>query len=161
LVLTTPAFLPLVNDALASLDGNRPALLVIEELMCDTAAADNPPCRATGRSLAYVIYTSGSTGTPKGAMIEQAGMLNHLRAKVADLGLTSADVVAQTASQCFDISVWQLLVPFLVGGRTDIIPEDVAHDADALLEVVEARGISVLETVPSMARAMLRDFGPG
>src|SRR5262249_1796430 len=61
------------------------------------------------RSLAYLIYTSGSTGAPKGAMVEQGGMVNHLYAKIEDLHLTAQDVVAQTASQCFDISVWQFL----------------------------------------------------
>ena len=29
--------------------------------------------------------------------------------KVRDLGLTASDVVAQNASQCFDISVWQCM----------------------------------------------------
>ena len=32
--------------------------------------------------LAYVIYTSGSTGKPKGAMLEHAGMLNHMDAMI-------------------------------------------------------------------------------
>ena len=58
-------------------------------------------------SNAYVIYTSGSTGAPKGAMVTHRGMLNHLAAKAHDLGLGPQDVIAQTASQCFDISVWQ------------------------------------------------------
>ncbi|MGB8344240.1 MAG: condensation domain-containing protein, partial [Ktedonobacteraceae bacterium] len=78
------------------------------------AEDENLPGRAGEKQLAYVIYTSGSTGTPKGAMVEQAGMLNHLYAKIAALQLTEADSVAQTASQCFDISVWQMLAALLV-----------------------------------------------
>ncbi|WP_345027253.1 AMP-binding protein, partial [Flavivirga jejuensis] len=38
-------------------------------------------------SLAYVIYTSGSTGVPKGAMIEHAGMLNHLLLMIDELDM--------------------------------------------------------------------------
>jgi hypothetical protein len=53
---------------------------------------------------------------PKGAAVEQRGLLNHLLAKIAALGLRAGDVVAQTASQCFDISVWQMLAALL--GRT-------------------------------------------
>ena len=45
---------------------------------------------------------------------EHRGMLNHLCAKVIDLKLTEADVVAQNASQCFDISVWQYLAALLI-----------------------------------------------
>src|SRR5260370_15935767 len=59
--------------------------------------------------LAYIYFTSGSTGEPKGAMCEHAGMLNHLFAKIDDLRIGDGDVVAQTAPQCFDISLWQLV----------------------------------------------------
>ena len=71
---------------------------------------------ATPASLAYVIYTSGSTGKPKGAMVEQRGMLNHLFAKVVDLELTAADVVAQTAPACFDI--WLMKVIHRTGAQS-------------------------------------------
>ena len=79
---------------------------------------DNPPALASARNLAYVIYTSGSTGIPKGAMLEHRGMVNHLFAKQRALRLGPPTAVAQNASQCFDISVWQFLVALLVGGRT-------------------------------------------
>src|SRR3546814_20279646 len=59
--------------------------------------------------LAYVIYTSGSTGLPKGVMVEQRGMLKNQLSKVPYLALSETDVIAQTASQSFDISVWQFL----------------------------------------------------
>ena len=72
-------------------------------------------------------------------MVEHRGMLNHLHAKLQDLKLTAADAVAQTASQCFDISVWQFLVALLVGGRTRIFPDEVAHVPARLLEGVEQR----------------------
>src|SRR5262249_37571094 len=80
------------------------------------------------RNLAYVIYTSGATGVPKGAMVEEKGMVNHLWAKVKDLDLTEEDVLAQTASQAFDISVWQNLAALIVGGRVQIVKDEEAHD---------------------------------
>ena len=76
-------------------------------------------------NLAYLIYTSGTTGKPKGVMIHQLGMLNHLWAKINDLSITSADIIAQTASPCFDISVWQFLTALLVGGTTFIIDKEI------------------------------------
>ncbi|HET6860343.1 MAG TPA: condensation domain-containing protein, partial [Streptomyces sp.] len=65
--------------------------------------------------LGYTIFTSGSTGRPKGAMVHRAGMVNHLLAKVEDLDLCETDTLVQNAPVTFDISVWQMLAPLLVG----------------------------------------------
>jgi amino acid adenylation domain-containing protein len=123
----------------------------------DTVASNQPPCRQDSLpgALAYVIYTSGSTGTSKGAMVHNLGMLNHLYCKVDDLRLSEADSVAQTASQCFDISVWQFLAGFLVGGKVHIIPDEIAHDPLRLLSYVESNHITVVETVPSMLLGLI------
>jgi amino acid adenylation domain-containing protein len=111
--------------------------------------------RAFPENLAYVIYTSGSTGVPKGAMLEHRGMVNHLRIKIGELGLTPLDVVAQTASQGFDISVWQFLAPLVSGGRVEIVPDSIAFDPTRLFAEVDRAGVTVLETVPSLLRAAL------
>ncbi|HEX9943146.1 MAG TPA: amino acid adenylation domain-containing protein, partial [Thermoanaerobaculia bacterium] len=121
-----------------------------------------PPARRSPAGLehlAYVIFTSGSTGLPKGAMVHHRGLLNHLLAKIGDLGITAADTVAQNASQSFDISVWQMLSPLVVGGRVAIYPDAVAHDPAGLLAAVEHDGVTVLEVVPSMLVALLEGDG--
>ncbi|HET9714281.1 MAG TPA: amino acid adenylation domain-containing protein, partial [Pyrinomonadaceae bacterium] len=128
---------------------------VVEELLERDASTDNPPQTSTLNNLSYIIFTSGSTGTPKGAMIEQAGMINHLYAKITALGLSQSDVVAQTASQCFDISVWQFLSALLVGGRVEVIADEAVHDPALMLDQVDERGITVLEVVPTLLRAVL------
>ncbi len=102
-----------------------------------------------------MIFTSGSTGLPKGAMITHRGMVNHLQVKIADLALGAGDTVAQTASQCFDISVWQLVAPLISGAAVRIYPDEVAHDPARLLTAAARDGITVLETVPSLMRQML------
>jgi surfactin family lipopeptide synthetase A len=124
-------------------------------------SSENLEIRSNPTNLAYVIYTSGSTGTPKGAMLEQRGMVNHLYAKVTDLNLSADDVVAQTASQTFDISIWQFLVALLVGGKVEIIPTELATDPTQLLEYVDRQEISVLEIVPSLLRALLQQIEVG
>ncbi|HWN40692.1 MAG TPA: condensation domain-containing protein, partial [Thermoanaerobaculia bacterium] len=45
----------------------------------------------SGDSLAYLLFTSGSTGDPKGVLVPHRGLLNHLLAKIQDLGLSSSD----------------------------------------------------------------------
>jgi amino acid adenylation domain-containing protein len=107
------------------------------------------------RSLSYVIYTSGSTGVPKGAMIEHAGMLNHLYAKINDLQLNAESVVVQNASHCFDISVWQFFAALLVGGKTVIYPKDLVLNPEALLERIEADAVTILEFVPTYLSMLL------
>jgi acyl-coenzyme A synthetase/AMP-(fatty) acid ligase len=81
-------------------------------------------------------------------------MLNHLRAKVAHLRLSASDVVAQTAPQSFDISIWQFLAPLLVGAAVRIVAEADASDPARLWEEAR-RGVTILEVVPSMLRLML------
>ncbi|MFA5921357.1 MAG: amino acid adenylation domain-containing protein [Methylococcaceae bacterium] len=118
-------------------------------------SSQNPQPRHGKKNLAFTIFTSGSTGTPKGAMVEFQGMYNNLITKVPVLGLTSADVIAQTASQCFDISVWQFLTALTCGARVEIFPDAVTHDPHLLLNQLVEKNISVLEAVPSMIRALL------
>ena len=115
LVLSTSEYAEAAREALAS-DGEVKVLTPWAEM----SESEQEVSGERGEGLAYVIYTSGSSGQPKGAMVEQRGMKNHLLAKVAELELSAADVVAATASPCFDISVWQLLAVLLVGGRVQI-----------------------------------------
>src|SRR5216117_3649577 len=84
--------------------------------------------------LAYIYFTSGSTGEPKGAMCEHAGMVNHLYAKIEDLEIGAGQVVAQTAPQCFDISMWQLVSALLVGGRTLVVEQEAILDAKRFID---------------------------
>jgi len=159
LVLTTGSFVPVLAPIVEqSLPSQRPQVLCIEELICDAPAEATASVDGSARALACVIYTSGSTGAPKGAMIEQHGMLNHLSAKINDLGLSAADRIAQNASQCFVISVWQFLAPLLVGGHVAIVADDDATDPTRLLAQVEREQLSILEIVPSLLQAMLEEL---
>ncbi|MFF0555837.1 amino acid adenylation domain-containing protein [Streptomyces sp. NPDC004266] len=126
-------------------------------LVLDDSTADRPldASGAHPNRRAYVIFTSGTTGEPKGVEIEQAGLLGHLELMAHDLELTSGDVVAQTASQSFDISVWQMLVAVMRGATTVVSPDATSRDAEALLALVRERGVTVLQLVPGMIRALL------
>lgn len=135
----------------------RPRLLVWEAVQQRNLPDTAPGIHAGPDSLAYVIFTSGSTGQPKGVMVEQRGMLNNQLSKAPYLALDEHDVIAQTASQSFDISVWQFLAAPLFGARLDIVPNAIAHDPQALLRHVAERGISVLESVPSLIQGMLAE----
>ncbi|WP_414944494.1 amino acid adenylation domain-containing protein, partial [Amycolatopsis sp. cmx-11-32] len=114
--------------------------------------------RGVQDDLAYVIFTSGSTGKPKGAMVHRRGMVNHLLAKVDDLGMSDQDNLVQNAPLTFDISVWQMLAPLIVGGRVRAVRRDVAADPIALFDRVAREHVTILEVVPSLLRTALDAF---
>ena len=159
LLVASEPFLSVISEAIEESDESaRPQLFVAEKLLRQDAPDSNLNIDVGPNNLAYVIFTSGSTGVPKGAMVEQAGMLNHLYAKIADLHLNSFDIIAQTASQCFDISVWQFLSPLAVGGQVLFVDDRVALDPPSLIKQVGEQRVSVLELVPSMIRAVLEEL---
>ncbi|WP_394836403.1 amino acid adenylation domain-containing protein [Pendulispora rubella] len=157
-IVTRARYRERLERLVASLDaGRRPSVVVLEEV--STESGDDLPERGGPSNLAYVIYTSGSTGVPKGAMVERHGMLNNMLSKFPRLGLGEGVVVAQTASPCFDISVWQFLTALLCGGVVEIVSDDIVRDPARLLEHVERRGIRIIEVVPSVLQGMLDAAG--
>jgi len=111
--------------------------------------------QVTPDQLAYIYFTSGSTGEPKGVMCEHQGLLNHVQAKIDDLGIGEGDAVAQTAPQCFDISLWQLVSALLVGGRTLLVEQEAILDAERFLDRIAAGRVAVLQVVPSYLDVVL------
>ncbi|MCP4154423.1 MAG: amino acid adenylation domain-containing protein, partial [bacterium] len=149
------------RETIENIKNNQPTLQEIlysdsEEMTGQRS--DAPETKATAEDLAYIIYTSGSTGKPKGIMIHQAGMINHLYAKINDLEITAQDNIAQTASVSFDISVWQYLAAPLTGGRTTIIDKETVLEAAAYLRELRQQKITVLESVPSLMTAFLEQM---
>ena len=129
--------------------------LLFEDIEAEGHPADDPGLEIRPDQLAYVYFTSGSTGEPKGAMCEHGGMVNHLYAKIEDLGIRPGDVVAQTAPQCFDISLWQLVSALLVGGRTLIVGQDRILDVERFIDTVERGTVAVFQVVPSYLDAVV------
>ncbi len=155
LLLASEESVPLVDAMLSALPA-APCALVTQRLWLDGEATPVPASHSPD-ALAYVVFTSGSTGHPKGAMVTHRGMLNNLLGKVPALGLGPADRVAQTASQAFDISIWQFLAAPLLGGCVHILPDAISSDPRRLLREVARQQITVLQTVPSMMRLLLAE----
>lgn len=124
------------------------------ELIARQSSA-SPANRVNMRNLAVVIYTSGSTGRAKGVQIDHLGMLNHLFLKNEDLGLRADDIMAQTASHSFVISIWQFLSPLVRGAQVQIFQDEVTHDTAQLLQEMGERRVSIVQIVPSLLNIML------
>lgn len=119
------------------------------------SAARTPGRGPNAGDVAYLLYTSGSTGLPKGALIEHAGLLNHLAAKVDLLGLQGGDRVAQTAAVSFDVSVWQCVAPLMVGAEVVVLDDATATIPWDLSGAVAREHVTVVELVPSLLQALL------
>jgi amino acid adenylation domain-containing protein len=153
LVLTAAGSTGTLDRALASLPGVHG--LAFDAAYDEGHADDDLGIDVTADQLAYIYFTSGSTGEPKGAMCEHGGLVNHVLAKVADLGIGPGTVVAQTAPQCFDISLWQLVSALVVGGRTLLVEQETILDVDRFLDTIVAAPVHVLQVVPSYLDVVL------
>src|SRR5205823_11167875 len=153
LVLTERGSTATLDEALNSLSGVQ--TFFIELAYQGGYPEGNLGIDVAPDQLATIYFTSGSTGEPKGAMCEHAGMLNHILAKIDDLGIGEGYVVTQTAPQCFDISLWQLLSALLVGGRTQLIEQEVILDLRRFIDKIVDTRVNVMQVVPSYLEVLL------
>jgi amino acid adenylation domain-containing protein len=130
-------------------------LSYVDEILAGAGREDDLDVPVGADQLAYIYFTSGSTGEPKGAMCEHRGFLNHVLAKIEDLGIGEGDVVAQTAPQCFDISLWQLVSALLVGGRTHIVEQPAVLDVHRFVDTLASGEVTVVQLVPSYLEVVL------
>ncbi|MGY1496544.1 non-ribosomal peptide synthetase [Streptomyces sp. QTS52] len=154
------AFVVTEQGSTTTLDGTGTDVprLYVDEIGAEGHADEDLGVSVGADQLAYIYFTSGSTGEPKGAMCEHAGFVNHVLAKLEDLGVGEGQVVAQTAPQCFDISLWQLVSALLVGGRTLLVGQDVILDVPRFVDTIVDGGVNVLQIVPSYLEAVLAEL---
>ncbi|TQM78740.1 non-ribosomal peptide synthase protein (TIGR01720 family)/amino acid adenylation domain-containing protein [Saccharothrix saharensis] len=111
---TTAPRLDVASELLLRLDD--PA--VAERL---TWPAAPPTTSAHGGSSAYVIHTSGSTGRPKGVAVTRRGMANLVGWAADHFTAEELSSVLLSTSLNFDVSVFELFTPLVVGGRVEVV----------------------------------------
>lgn len=104
---------------------------------------------------AYIIYTSGSTGKPKGVMISHASMTNFLVSMQQQPGFSAEDHLASVTTLSFDISVLELFLPLISGGRVTVVPENISVDGIQLAALLESNDITLMQATPSTWRLLL------
>ncbi|MEU7046342.1 amino acid adenylation domain-containing protein [Streptomyces varsoviensis] len=105
---------------------------------------------------AYVIYTSGSSGDPKGVVVSHRNVTALLDACDQVFDLRGDDVWTLFHSPCFDFSVWEMWGALSHGARLVVVPADTARSPDAMLDLVVAERVTVLNQVPSVFRYLSR-----
>ena len=99
---------------------------------------------------AYMIYTSGSTGQPKGVVNTHQGLLNRLQWMQSQYRLTPDDRVLQKTPLTFDVAVWELLWPLMVGACLVVASPGGHREPRYLRNVIEREKITTIHFVPSM-----------
>ncbi|MEA2604954.1 MAG: hypothetical protein QOF89_5946 [Acidobacteriota bacterium] len=136
-------------------------VVLLDDLAADPADPAETGERLDGGAgadhLAYVIYTSGSTGRPKGAMSTHQAICNRLLWMQEEYGLAADDQVLQKTPFSFDVSVWELFWPLLVGARLVMARPGGHRDSSYLAGVIRAEAITTLHFVPSMLRVFLME----
>lgn len=136
------------------------------ELACPLLALDAlPKATVTIESIAYpqpedaayVLFTSGSTGTPKGVVISHQAIVNRLLWMRAHYQISPATRFIQKTPYTFDVSVWELFLPFISGSSLFVAPPEAHKDPHVLANLILDQAIDVIHFVPSMLAAFLAD----
>ncbi len=109
----------------------------------------------SGEDPAYLMFTSGSTGTPKGVQVSHHNVL-HLLDSIGDLvGWRPGHCLLALTTACFDISVLELFLPIVGGGRVHVGDRATALDARRFTRVMDEENVDLVQATPSGWRLLL------
>ncbi|MFJ8861730.1 amino acid adenylation domain-containing protein [Streptomyces sp. NPDC102451] len=122
--------------------------------------AEGPEVSVPGAALAYVIFTSGSTGRPKGAMIRHDAISERLlwqSGEILNFGHDDASLFKAPLS--FDISINEIFLPLVRGGRLVVLRPGGERDPHHLLSVLSEQRVTFTYLVSSMLDVLLEMEG--
>ncbi|MGW0330790.1 non-ribosomal peptide synthase/polyketide synthase [Streptomyces sp. NPDC003011] len=168
-----PALVVATRETAGALPGDCAPLLLEDCLAQDTAADDLTDSDLTLGALsdddltdadrvrpldpghpAYVIYTSGSTGRPKGVVVTHRSVAALAAWAGERFGPRRLAHVVASTSLNFDVSVFEMLCPLLVGGGVEVVA-----DLPALADTTGPRRAGMVSGVPSVISRMLAEGG--
>ncbi len=145
---------PATADRLPDLDftcisPHEPAAPGAPEADPVAAELDNP---------AYVIYTSGSTGRPKGVVVSHRALANRLEwSRHHDV--TAPAVFLQKTTTGFDVSVLEIFLPLVVGGRVEMARPGAQRDLAYLVDRLSRGRVTHVNFPPSVLPLVLAEPG--
>ena len=99
---------------------------------------------------AYLIYTSGSTGEPKGVEISNKNAIAFLKWAEKEFQNTPYETLYAVTSYCFDLSVFEMLLPILHGKTIRLL-----SNATQISDYISKDQNILINTVPSVVRNLL------
>jgi amino acid adenylation domain-containing protein/thioester reductase-like protein len=116
---------------------------------------ENLNIKLTTEDLAYIIYTSGSTGKPKGVQIKHISMVNLLASMAQEPGLTDQDTFLAVTTISFDMSVPEMFLSLMIGGRVILASQVVAADPTKLAALLASSQITCMQATPATWRMLI------
>lgn len=120
-------------------------------------AEPTAPRPAAPGDAAYLIFTSGSTGVPKGVVIEHRAIVNRLEWMRRHYRFDARDRILHKTPVTFDVSVWELFLPFLAGAVQVVAPPEAHRDPAWIARLVRDAQVTTLHFVPSMLAQFLAE----
>ncbi len=171
-VLVSASQVQKVKELFLEVESSVRQILVIDDLqnitLCDAISGElhdlqelngsNPELQIGAESSNYIYFTSGTTGTPKAilGMHQSLGHFIHWEASTFDI--TAKDRVAQLIQFTFDAYLRDVFVPLSVGGTLCIPSEAIYSDFSSLMQWVSDQNISLMHSVPSLFRLMIKEY---
>jgi acyl-coenzyme A synthetase/AMP-(fatty) acid ligase/acyl carrier protein len=88
-------------------------------------------------------------------MVPHAGVVNRLFWQARQYALDERDVFVQKTPFSFDVSVWELFLPLILGAKLVIARPDGHKDPAYLYTLLTEQAVSIVHFVPSMLSAFL------
>lgn len=105
---------------------------------------------------AYVIFTSGSTGKPKGVCISHRGVMNTLHDINQRLALVPDDRTLCLSNISFDLAIYDIFGPLLLGGAVVMPNEGALDQPETLLQLLDDGAVSVYNSAPAIMALLVQ-----
>ncbi|MGY6646622.1 MAG: amino acid adenylation domain-containing protein [Salinarimonas sp.] len=144
--------MPETITGLIGLGATRPQWRQVGQIGRDawSSSGESPEIALSPDDTMVLLYTSGSTGRPKGVACHHRGYANRIDWHQKQFRLQPGERVAQKTSVSFDVSVWELFWPLMVGGTVCAAGRDIVTNPWSLAEWLAAERIAVMHFVPSL-----------
>ena len=146
-----------IHDASLSFVLTRDNCVLTDDALFDLDVTRELFTQPAMESVAYVIFTSGSTGRPKGAMIRHGAIVERLlwqRDQILFFGRDDASLFK--APLAFDISINEIFLPLVCGGRVVVAAPGVEQDPQRLAHLIHREGVTFAYLVSSVLDVMLK-----
>lgn len=116
--------------------------------------ASSPATIVAAESPAYFLFTSGSTGVPKGVMVSHGNLAGYIEGVRGRLGLDGPVDSVAFGTLATDLGHTAIFLSLTSGGLLDVVPPEVGHDPQMLVEHLAAGEYDLMKITPSHLAAL-------